>query len=161
MSDLNEDNDLDSTSDSDPPEPLVRWERICALIVGGVCGGAGGYAVFEKSNQAGTAMLLILAAIFLLIGVQGTPLIRFGSNSGSVELERRRRRKVQQALAQASEESSTEKAEGIVEGVKLVAPDLVPRSYDVYRLYETTIELAIRDMEGYSGHPVEMQANYR
>src|SRR6516162_7951910 len=58
----------------------------------------GGYAVFEKSNQAGTAMLLILAAIFLLIGVQGTPLIKFGSSSGSVELERRRRRKVQEAL---------------------------------------------------------------
>jgi hypothetical protein len=82
MSDLDEDNDLTSTGDSEPPEPLVKWERICALIVGAVCGGAGGYVVFEKSNQAGTAILLILAAIFLLIGVQGTPLIRFGSSSG-------------------------------------------------------------------------------
>jgi hypothetical protein len=69
-------------------------------------------------------MLLILAAIFLLIGIQGTPLIKFGSNSGSLELERRRRKRVEQALKQASEENSAEKAEGIVEGVKLVAPDL-------------------------------------
>src|SRR5580700_972047 len=113
MSDLDEDNDLTSTGDSEPPEPLVKWERICALIVGAVCGGAGGYVVFEKSNQAGTAILLILAAIFLLIGVQGTPLIRFGSNSGSVELERRRRRKIEEAIEQANEENNKQKAEGI------------------------------------------------
>jgi len=146
MSDLDEDNDSTSTGDSEPPEPLVKWERICALIVGAVCSGAGGYAVFEKSNQAGTAMLLILAAIFLLIGVQGTPLIRFGSSSGSVELERRRRRKVQQALKQANEEASAEKAEGIVEGVKLVAPDLVPRSYEFYRHYEDSVANALSEM---------------
>src|SRR5580698_6721018 len=114
-------------------EPLVTWERICALAIGVACGGAGGYAVFEKSNQAGTTMLLILAAIFLLIGVQGTPLIKFGSNSGSVELERRRRRKIEEAIEQANEENNKQKAEGIVEAVKLVAPDLVPTSYNSWR----------------------------
>src|SRR5690349_5840152 len=104
-----ESDNLTSVNDGEPLEPLVKWERICALAIGVICGGAGGYAVFERSNQAGTAMLLILAAIFLLIGVQGTPLIRFGSNSGSVELERRRRKKVQLALEQASEENNTER----------------------------------------------------
>ena len=146
MADSDENDDFTSANDSELPEPLVKWERICALTVGTICGGAGGYAVFEKSNQAGTAMLLILAAIFLLIGVQGTPLIRFGSNSGSVELERRRRRKVQQALEQANEENNTEKAEGIVEGVKIVAPDLVPRSLDTYRQYEDDVANAISKM---------------
>src|SRR6266702_5760117 len=121
MADSDESNNSTSGDNGELPEPLVKWERICALAIGAICGGAGGYAVFEKSNQAGTAMLLILAAIFLLIGVQGTPLIRFGSSSGSVELERRRRRKVQEALEQANEENNAEKAEGIVEGVKLVA----------------------------------------
>lgn len=149
MSDLDEDNDFNSTGGNEPSEPLVKWERICALVIGAICGGAGGYAVFEKTNQAGTAMLLILAAIFLLIGVQGTPLIRFGSSSGSVELERRRRRKVQQALEQAKEEDNTEKADGIVEGVKLIAPDLVPRSYDIYRHYEDNIEAVLSKM-GYN-----------
>jgi len=91
-------------------------------------------------------MLLILAAIFLLIGVQGTALIRFGSSSGSVELERRRRRKVQQALEQANEESNAEKAEGIVEGVKLVAPDLLPKSFSIYRQYENSIANVLSDM---------------
>jgi hypothetical protein len=132
-----------SVDNSDSSDPLVKWERICALAIGVICGGAGGYAAFERSNQAGTAMLLILAAIFLLIGVQGTPLIRFGSSSGSVELERRRRRKVQDALEQANEENNIEKIQGIVEGVKLVAPDLVPSSYNDYKAYEDNVTRAL------------------
>lgn len=135
-----------AADDNEAPEPLVKWERICALAIGVICGGAGGYAVFEKSNQAGTAILLILTAIFLLIGIQGTPLIRFGGSSGSVELERRRRRKVQEALEQASEENNTEKAAGIVEGVKLVAPDLVPTSFNIFRQYEDSIARSLSRM---------------
>lgn len=146
MTDSDENDDFTSANDSELPEPLVKWERVCALTVGTICGGAGGYAVFEKSNQAGTAMLLILAAIFLLIGVQGTPLIRFGSSSGSVELERRRRKKVQEALEQANEENNAEKAEGIVEGVKLVAPNLVPKSFNIYREYEDSVARALSEM---------------
>jgi hypothetical protein len=160
VADVDEDNDLASAGDSEPSEPLVTWERVCALTVGAICGGAGGYAVFERSNQAGTAMLLILAAIFLLIGVQGTPLIRFGSTSGSVELERRRRRKVQQALDQANKEANTEKAEGIVEGVKLVAPDLLPKPFAIYLEYEERVANALLKM----GYPVRREVavnNYR
>jgi hypothetical protein len=141
-----EEGELTQADNAEPLEPLVKWERICALAIGAICGGAGGYAAFEKSNQAGTAMLLILAAIFLLIGIQGTPLIKFGTSSGSVELERRRRRKVQEALDQANEENNAEKAEGIVEGVKLVAPDLVPRSFNVYREYEDSVARALSRM---------------
>jgi hypothetical protein len=142
-----DENDSSTLADNaELSEPLVKWERVCALAIGAICGGAGGYAVFEKSNQAGTAMLLILAAIFLLIGVQGTPLIKFGSSSGSVELERRRRKKVQEALEQANEENNAEKAEGIVEGVKLVAPDLVPSSFNAYREYEDSVARALSKM---------------
>lgn len=146
MVDVGETDDSSSTGDNEPPEPLVKWERICALAIGSICGGAGGYAVFEKSNQAGTAMLLILAAIFLLIGVQGTPLIRFGSNSGSVELERRRRKNVLQALEVAWEENNTQRIEGIVEGVKLVAPDLVPSKFETYGQYENGVAAALVKM---------------
>lgn len=60
-------------------EPLGRVERGIALAVGIAAGGGGGYAVFVSSNQAGTAILLVLSAIFLLIGVQGTSLIRFSA----------------------------------------------------------------------------------
>jgi hypothetical protein len=152
-----ENDDSTQTENTEPPEPLVKWERIFALTIGVICGGAGGYAVFEKSNQAGTAMLLILAAIFLLIGVQGTPLIKFGSSSGSVELERRLRRKVQGALEQANEENNTAKAEGIVEGVKLVAPNLVPKSFSAYRQYEESVADALLKM----GYEVSRNARVR
>jgi hypothetical protein len=146
MAGSDESDNFTSENNGELPEPLVKWERIFALTIGTICGGAGGYAVFEKSNQAGTAMLLILAAIFLLIGVQGTPLIKFGNSSGSVELERRRRRKVQEAVEQANEENNAEKAEGILEGVKLVAPDLVPKSFNIYRDYEDNVARALSEM---------------
>ena len=64
MTNSDEKDNSTSAKSDEPPEPLANWERICALLIGAICGGAGGYAVFEKSNQAGTATLLILAAIF-------------------------------------------------------------------------------------------------
>jgi Restriction endonuclease len=145
MTDYDENDSSTSADTSELSEPLDRWERICALAIGVICGGAGGYAVFEKSNQAGTATLLALAAIFLLIGVQGTPLIRFGSSSGSVELARIRRGAAE-ALRQAKEESSPERAEGIVEGVRLVAPDLVPKTFNDYIEYENSVASALSNM---------------
>lgn len=144
--DSDENDSFTPADNAELSEPLVKWERVCALVIGAICGGAGGYAVFEKSNQAGTAMLLILAAIFLLIGVQGTPLIKFGSSSGSVELERRCRKKVQEAIDKANEENNVEKAEGIVEGVKIVAPDLVPRPFNAYIEYENSVARALSKM---------------
>jgi hypothetical protein len=84
----------DGNETRDPPlpgEPLGTKERATALVIGIATGGGGAYAVFASSNQAGTAILLILSAIFLLIGIQGTSLIRFSTGSNTVELERRRR----------------------------------------------------------------------
>ena len=49
-------------------------------------------------------------------------------------------------MEQANEENNAEKAEGIVEGVKLVAPDLVPRSFNIYREYEDSIARALSRM---------------
>lgn len=46
-------------------------------------------------------MLLVLSAIFLLIGIQGTSLIRFSTGSNTFELERRER-SVEQAAAEVA-----------------------------------------------------------
>lgn len=119
-------------------EPLRRWERVAALIVGLVAGVVGGCAVFKSGNQAGTAALLVIATVFLLIGVQGTSLIRFASGSNSVEMERRRRN-VAQALALASEEDSSERALGIVEGAAIAEPRLVQS----WVLYERRVANAV------------------
>ena len=91
-----------------------------ALGVGIAAGGGGGYAVFASSNQAGTAILLILSAIFLLIGIQGTSLIRFSTGSNTVELERRKRT-VERAVKEIAKEEP-ERAAGIIEGAELALP---------------------------------------
>ena len=55
---------------------LTRPQRQAALGLGILAGGGGAYAVFASSNQAGTVVLLLIALVFLLIGVEGTPLLR-------------------------------------------------------------------------------------
>jgi hypothetical protein len=79
-----------------------------------------------STNQAGTAILLILSAIFLLIGIQGTSLIRFSTGSNTVELERRRRT-VDHAVKEIAKDEP-ERAAGIIEGAGLALPPLSPIS---------------------------------
>jgi hypothetical protein len=66
---------------------LAWWERIAAGLVGAAGGTAGTLAVFHTSNQAGSAALLLLSSIFLLISVQGTAIRR--ANRELLELDRR------------------------------------------------------------------------
>jgi putative peptidoglycan lipid II flippase len=58
------------------PARLTRRQRQAAVAIGVLAGGSGAYAVFASSNQAGTFVLLLTALVFLLIGVEGTPLTR-------------------------------------------------------------------------------------
>ena len=60
----------------EPPAGLTRRQRQAAVVIGILAGGSGAYAVFASSNQAGTVVLLLTALVFLLIGVEGTPLLR-------------------------------------------------------------------------------------
>ncbi len=61
--------------DERPTARLTRGQRQAALALGILAGGGGAYAVFASSNQAGTVVLLLIALVFLLIGVEGTPLL--------------------------------------------------------------------------------------
>jgi hypothetical protein len=133
----------DSTASA---EPLSRAVRVTAIAIGLVSGCGGGYAVFASSNQAGTAILLILSAMFLLIGVQGTSLIRFSTGSNTVELERRKRQIVERALKEATEEPGLERAEGIVEGIAIVEPSLPSLPEAEARLYRRRLQYAIDEM---------------
>jgi hypothetical protein len=139
------------SSPSPPTEPLGRWERATALAVGIASGGGGGYAVFASANQAGTAILLILAAIFILIGIQGTSLIRFSTGSNTVELERRRH-KVEQAVAAAAKEDP-QRAAGIIEGAGLALPVLGDFASTQALLFERRLELAILELGYKTSHP--------
>jgi putative peptidoglycan lipid II flippase len=62
---------------------LSRRQRQAALALGVLAGGAGGYAVFATSNQAGTVVLLLISLLFLLMAVEGTPLLRLFARPGA------------------------------------------------------------------------------
>jgi hypothetical protein len=132
---------LDDESE-DLPELMKPWERLIASLVGVIAGGAGGYAVFSTPNQAGTAVLLVIAAAFLLIGVQGTPLIKLGSGANNLELERRRRR-VELVAEEAREEGNPDLARGIVEGAVLADPKVAPSPQALAMIYEDQVRRSL------------------
>jgi hypothetical protein len=109
---------------TDEPSSGPRWlERASCVIVGVIAGGAGGYVAFERSNQLGSAVLLVIGGVFLVIGIQGTRLMRFTSGSNIVELEQKKRI-VADAIEKAQDEGNVEKASGIAEGAAIIAPSL-------------------------------------
>ena len=110
-------------NDAPSPAPPNWLERACCIIVGVVAAGAGGYVAFERSNQLGSAVLLVIGAVFLLIGIQGTRLMRFTSGSNIVELEQKKRI-IADAIEKAQDEGNIEKASGIAEGADIAAPAL-------------------------------------
>jgi hypothetical protein len=118
-----------------------------ALSVGIATGGSGAYAVFASSNQAGTAILLILSAIFLLIGIQGTSLIRFSTGSNTFELERRKRG-VEKAVAAAAKEDPG-RAAGIIEGAEIALPSLGSFSASEAIVYEERVAAALNELGYY------------
>jgi hypothetical protein len=139
------DTTVSSDKEASVVEPFRNWERIFAISLGLLTGGAGGYAVFVSTNQAGTAALLILSAIFSLIGIQGTPLIRFTSGSNSFELDRRKRGELDRAVEEAKEENNLDRAAGIVQGAAIAQPRLVgPR--DLTLIYVQKVKTAIMEL---------------
>ncbi|WP_405177569.1 hypothetical protein OG225_25165 [Nocardia sp. NBC_01377] len=108
----------------DYPSPLLGTsERVLATILGVIVAAAGTVGVFVSDNQAGTAALFILAAALLLMGVQGTPLTRFGSGEHSIEFVRRRLGR--ELIQQGRLEQSGEAARAYIDAVAIVAPNLL------------------------------------
>jgi len=127
---------------SQPGRPLLRWERTVAIIIGTAFAGVAIFALFNSANQAGTAALLLVAAAFLLIGLQGTALVRFGSGSTSVELDRRAAAAVERADEVA--EQDPQLALGILEGAAIIEPRIGPAA-SAFRAvsYENTVRQAL------------------
>jgi hypothetical protein len=118
--------------------------------------------VFASSNQAGTAILLVLSAIFLLIGIQGTSLIRFSSGSNTFELERRKRN-VEQVAAEVAKEDP-DRAAGIIQGAEIALPALGSFSQSEGLLYERRVETALGSLgyvaisrDGVGDHGVDIE----
>ncbi|MEU8663569.1 hypothetical protein, partial [Actinoplanes philippinensis] len=112
-----------------PGDPLPSWARTVAFILGLGGLGAGGYGVFVSDNQAGTALLLIVGAVLALLGIQGTPIRRFGSGDHSFEL-RDIARKAARESAEASSEGLTERASALAEVARSIDPGVPVQSED-------------------------------
>ena len=67
-------------------------------------------------------MLLLISLVFLLVGVEGTPLLRWAGKSGGTEVSRQGR--IDIALHRAGETTSPERLAGPLEGV--AEPGSVP-----------------------------------
>ena len=106
-----------------PAHGLSVRERWSASLIGLTGIGAGGVGVFLSDNQAGTTAILLLGAVFLLMGVQGTAIIKAGKES--VELERRSQaRKLTDRAEELVEEKKPDAAAELVEAAKAVDPSL-------------------------------------
>jgi hypothetical protein len=125
-------------------EAMGQWERWVATLLGLILGSLGALAVFTTSNQAGSAFLLLVGAAFLLIGVQGTPLIKIGGNTANLELERRRRR-VERAIEQAQSETNPEVAQGMIEAATIIEPELALSPHTQALLYEDRVGAALSE----------------
>lgn len=86
----------------------------------------------------------MLSAIFLLIGIQGTSLIRFSTGSNTFELERRKRN-VERAAAEVAKEDP-DRAAGIIQGAEIALPSLGSFTQSEASLYESRVETALLSM---------------
>lgn len=141
-SDTIEESTRTETSDSEYGS-LGRWERSCALILGSVSLGAGSAAVFISDNGAGTSVLLIVAAAMLLIGIQGTPLIRVGGDAASFELARRRSEA--EHIIRTAELDNLETARDVIEAVAKIEPSVqVQATVAARQIYHEEVIAAVQ-----------------
>jgi hypothetical protein len=128
-------------------EPLSSLERVFSGVLGTAASGIGAWAVFATQNQAGSAVLVLIGAAFLLMAVQGTALLRFGAGENAMELQRRRRR-VRRVIEIAQTEADAGVSAGIAEAASLIEPQLMESPSFRGFLYETKIRLALVSIGG-------------
>ncbi|MFI6134157.1 hypothetical protein [Micromonospora sp. NPDC051141] len=123
-----------------PVRPLNKLERGLALAVGLSSGGAGGYAVFESSNQVGSAALILTGAAFLLVAVQGTRLVRLEGAGNSIEMADA----AEQLVEVAKREPDADRAEGMIEAAAIISPRTVASAGPDRRTYTDELHRALR-----------------
>lgn len=117
------------------------WERLGSVVLGLGAGGVGGYAVFATSNQAGSAALVLAGAAFLLIGLQGTRLVKLGGGGSSIEMARYEA--AAQLVEHAERERDPEKAEGMAEAAAMISPTVARSPRAEARRYEDELHRAL------------------
>ena len=106
-----------------PPRDLLTWERLVAGVVGTTGTAVGGVGIFLSTNQAGTAVILLLGLIFLLMAVQGTAVRRItreGADLADRDIERATADKVQATM----EDQGAAAAQAALEAATAARPEL-------------------------------------
>ncbi|BBY47642.1 hypothetical protein MARA_11100 [Mycolicibacterium arabiense] len=136
----------DEARDPSPDDggSLAVWERAMALLIGFAALGGGAVAVFASANQAGTAGLLVIALAFLVIGTQGTPLIKLSSGEQSLELTRKRIRR--ELTEQAESAPTAEVANAYEDAAAIVDGSWRDTSFASARGYERDVFTAIHNL---------------
>ena len=101
-----------------PDSSLHKLERIVAGLIGLLTESVGGVAIFVSSNQAASSAILLIGAAFLLIAVQGTPLIELGKDSIRVA------DRVAQVASEELEEKGPDAANKVLSGAITTNPEL-------------------------------------
>lgn len=134
----------EQTTSAGSAQPMHRWERALALTFGVGVATAGAVSTFTDTNQAGSAALVVVGAALVLVGVQGTRLVKLGGSSASAEFERRMAE--QKVIEAITSEPDPDVAKGIAEGVVLVDPALAPAA-SMALGYETMALAALRSLD--------------
>ncbi|MEV6620155.1 hypothetical protein AB0M83_08290 [Amycolatopsis sp. NPDC051106] len=131
-------------------------ERVGAWVVGLSFSVGGGFAVFVTGNQAGSIALILVGAVFLVVGVQGTPISR--ASKDAVELEKRASRVAGEA-EQIADEKGIENAKDFLSGAISANPQLA-RSSDVFlvegMVYESLAGEALERVAAREGFSVSV-----
>lgn len=149
-----DDTEADRSGLSDSVETHMGvWERVLTGGLGTAALGFGAYTVLRTGNQVGSAALVLVGAALVLIGVQGTPLVSFGSNAANVELARRRERVVaaKQVIEAAKTEPDPARASGLAEAAEIIQHESLDSLFPKAQrglLYLIDVRHALRRVHG-------------
>jgi hypothetical protein len=99
---------------------MSNAERFGAFVFGSVLAAVGLLAMFTTKNEAGTAVAILLGAVLILVGLQGTQILKLGGKDVNAEWARREMlvKKVREVI---EEEPSVAKA--MIEGYQIADPN--------------------------------------
>ncbi|MGW0245498.1 hypothetical protein ACWDYH_02550 [Nocardia goodfellowii] len=133
-----------SDKEYEDSKPLAPWERGLASALGIAAGVAGGIAVFVSSNQAGSVALIIAATVLLLMGVQGTALLRFGSADHSAVFAKRQA--AYRVIKRITRSTSPDIAEAYADAAELISPGVLNSAEGQAATYPARVRSAIEQI---------------
>jgi hypothetical protein len=119
--------------------PLNRWERPAAGVAGSVLAGAGVVAVFVSKNQAGSATLLVIGGLFLLMALSGRTIESVRIGDWEFTMSELRRQAAEQARS-----GQTEQAQAMLNVLKKLNPT-ADRDPEVHAVEMSVFENRVLD----------------